>query len=54
MPKIFPTPIVLKKDKKEGKIWKPKKLFKGDHNPEAAAVISRTYMKTNKCPWRAA
>ena len=45
---MFPAPIVLKKDKKERKIWKPKKLFKGDHNP--VAVISQTYVKTNKRP----
>ena len=42
--KAFPTLIVSKKDKKERKIWKPKKLFKGDHNPVAAAVISWTYL----------
>ena len=48
--KNFSAPIVLKKDKKERKIWKPIKLFKGDHNPTAASVISQTYMKTNKCP----
>ena len=53
MSKIFPAPIILKKDKKGRKIWKTKKLFKGDHNP-AAAVISRTSVKTNKRPWRAA
>ena len=49
IPKIFPAPIVLKKHKKERKTGKAKKLFKGDHNP-AAAVISRTSVKTNKCP----
>ena len=47
IPKIFPAPIVLKKDKKDRKILKAKKLFKGDHNPAAAAVISRTSVKTN-------
>ena len=40
------APIVLKKDKKERKNSKPKKLFKGDHNPAAVAVISQTYVKT--------
>ena len=50
--KIFPAPIVLKKGNKERKICKAKKLFKGDHNP--AAAISRTSVKTNKRPSRAA
>ena len=52
IPKNFPTPIVLKKDKKERKKLKPKKLLKGDHNPAAvaAAVISRTSVKTNRRP----
>ena len=49
MSKIFPAPIVLKKDKKGRKILKAKNLFKGDHNP-AAAAISRTSVKTNKRP----
>ena len=50
--KFCPAPIVLKKDKRERKMLKPKKLLKRDHNP-AAAAISRTYMKTKKRPWRA-
>ena len=33
---------------------KAKKLLKGDHNPAAVAVISRTYLKTNKRPRQAA
>ena len=48
MSKNFPAPIVLTKDKKERKILKAKKLFKGDHNP--AAAISQTSVKTNKRP----
>ena len=46
IPQNFPAPIVLKKDKKERKIGNPNKIFKGDHNL-VAAVISRTYVKTN-------